>query len=81
MDALELLYFNWNEKSGRNQEIANITEEMDKVMFTIKQKKKIESIDFNKLDELIGDYGALSEKEGFYAGFKIAIQLLMGIKS
>lgn len=80
MSILEELYYEWNSKSGRSESSEPIVKEMDEIINSAKKGEAMTTNHFYKLDDLIGEYGAISEKEGFMAGFEIARQLMTGGK-
>lgn len=80
MQILETLYYEWNNNSGRSRESDPIVKEMDRIIDAAKKGGAMTTNHFYKLDDLIGEYGAISEKEGFMAGFEMCKQLLLGGK-
>lgn len=78
MDILEKLYYDWQDSSLDTQEIKENYYEADRIM------KKLET-DQNKkeillLSDAIVGYGAELQKQGFFAGYNIAIQLMFNRK-
>lgn len=78
MNALETLYYEWNNTSGRNEKVDSVEKDIDRILDTVRNGGMIARKDFFQLEDLIGDYGSISEKHGFMAGFEVAKQLFLG---
>ena len=78
MDILEEVYYYWQDSSVDTQEITKKYYKADRIM------KKLET-DQNKkeillLSDAIVEYGTELQKQGFFAGYNIAIQLIFNRK-
>lgn len=78
MDILEKVYYDWQDNSVDTQEIKKSYYKADRMINKLTTDLNKEEI--LQLSDAIVGYGAETQKQGFFAGFNIAIQLMFNRK-